>query len=79
VGGWRRVEEHKREISRKQEKESKRERRGGKQPLLSWARPTRLFPGNCGEDYTKRKESGSCFLVVDQDSREDQQWKSISS
>ena len=30
-------------------------------------------------EQTKRKESGSCFLVVDQESREDQQWKSISS
>ena len=27
-----------------------REPGGGKQPLLEWARPTWLLPGNCGEE-----------------------------
>jgi hypothetical protein len=80
------VERREREKSPRGQERSKqktgvrvREREEGQAAPLIVGQGYGLFPGNCGKDYTKRKESGSCFLVVDQESREDQQWKSISS
>ena len=40
-----------------------REGGGGKQPLLQWARPTWLLPGNCGgEVQTEYQGLESCSM-----------------
>ena len=50
-GGNGKGREEEQEDKREQESKRARERGGGKQPLLEWARPTWLLPGNCGVEF----------------------------
>jgi hypothetical protein len=50
--GIRGQEARERQENKRERKEHKRERGGVKQPPLYWAKPTWLFPGNCGEEHT---------------------------
>jgi hypothetical protein len=48
---------------KRQESKRTRERGGGKQTLLEWARPTWLLPGNCGVELRQNPNMGHWFVL----------------